>query len=153
MHDESELAGVLAHEIGHIVRKDGLHAVQKAGLTSAMIKAGSTAAQQNAQLVDFLGKSTDTLLSPVYDKSQESGADKDAVTFLTAAGYDSHGLANFLERIDTKGGSLLSSHPPTPQRVTRDSRGGGGHCGGDTGGALSRQYGVLIARELLPSCS
>lgn len=130
MHDESELAGVLAHEIGHIVKQDGLHAVQSAGYMKALGQASTTAAGQQAQTTQFLTDSSNKLATVVYDQGQEKSADKQAVKFLKAAGYDPRGYANFLERINGHGQGYFSSHPPTADRVTAIRK-----AAGDTGGA------------------
>jgi predicted Zn-dependent protease len=117
MKDESELAGVLAHEIGHIVKKDGLHAVQNAGYGKAMGQVAQTAIKDNSEAVEFLTDSTNTLATMSYDKEQEKSADKEAVKYLRGAGYNPHGYANFIERLNVKSGGFFSSHPPTPDRV------------------------------------
>ena len=117
MKDESELAGVLAHEIGHIVKKDGLHAVQNAGYGKAMGQVAQTAIKDNSEAVEFLTDSTNTLATMSYDKEQEKSADKEAVKYLRGAGYNPHGYANFIERLNVKSGGFFSSHPPPPDRV------------------------------------
>jgi len=123
MQDESELAGVLGHEIAHVCHHDGLHAVQHAKLSGAAAQAAKTAMDNNqtAALFDSaVDSTTDVVLVKGYDKNQEIAADKDAVKYITAAGYDPAGYEHFVNRMAAKNprgnGGLFSTHPGFPQR-------------------------------------
>jgi predicted Zn-dependent protease len=117
MQDESELAGVLAHEVGHVVHEHGLAAVRRANL----IKAGVSLASTNSgfarlgavsdYLVDFLTKQA-------FDQPAEMEADDSAIEYVTAAGYDPQGYVRFLQRL-SGGGGLFSTHPATADRIKR----------------------------------
>ncbi|MGH7177253.1 MAG: M48 family metalloprotease [Tepidisphaeraceae bacterium] len=118
MHDEAELAGVLAHEIAHVVNHDGLNAVRQAG----MVDAGTTAAKAADSRVNMFGKWTDATIDVVlkkgYSKDQELSADRAAVRFVTLAGYDPHSYLSFIKRQSSAGaGSPMSTHPGLSQRV------------------------------------
>ena len=136
MKDESELAGVLAHEIGHIVKKDGLHAVQSAGYMKALGEAGQTAMNDSSQATQFLTDSANKLATMSYDKSQENSADKEAVKYLKAAGYDPHGYGNFIERLNVQSGGFFSSHPPSAERVAAIRKA----AGDATGATLAARF-------------
>jgi predicted Zn-dependent protease len=122
MRDESELAGVLSHEIGHIVRHHGLDAVRGAGL----IDAGKTLAQGSDWYSQF-GEASDVVVDGVtkkgFTQQQEFDADTEGVKIVTAAGYDPNGLLRFLQRLNQekgKGGSdLFSTHPGLGERIQR----------------------------------
>jgi predicted Zn-dependent protease len=122
MEDESELAGVLAHEISHVVDHDGLEAV-KAGRRVEGISKGLSAADQRTQAFNqFSGNLIEKILNSGYSQGQESKADSKAVDLLIKAGYDPNGLTKFLKRLQqAKGGSAkpFSTHPGTADRIAR----------------------------------
>ena len=124
MQDESELAGVLAHEIGHVVKKHGLQAAQQAGFADAAV----TAIQSSNNLNEFNGlsdKVVDVIVKQGFTQPQEFEADAEGVKYATAAGYDPNGLLHFLQRIRQKQQSgvpnLLSTHPGLDERIRRIS--------------------------------
>jgi predicted Zn-dependent protease len=122
MQDESELAGVIAHEMAHVLNHDGLSAVKSAKLSEAGLQGLSAADQKLAafsQGSDFL---VNTVFKSGWSKGQETAADTGAVKILKAAGYDANGLARFLKRMEqAHGGSgkPFGTHPGTADRVAR----------------------------------
>lgn len=120
MQDESELAGVLAHEIGHVVLRHGFDvtkaAMQAEGL-STMAKSASPDQQLGAG-ADGLSK---TLLSQGWAQPQEFSADDEAVHYIVRANYDPAGFERFLRRLDQSGGSLMSTHPGKHERLAKVS--------------------------------
>lgn len=122
MQDESELAGVLAHEIAHCTNHDGLNAVKNAKLTEAAMSGVSAADQRMAQFNQASGHLVQTVLSSGWNQDQETKADQEAVKLLVKAGYDPRGLSRFLKRMaDAKGGKgkPFGTHPGTLDRVYR----------------------------------
>ncbi len=91
-----ELAGVLAHEIGHVERRDptrhALRAAGSAGLLSLVLGDVSGGA-----LAAILGE---WLLRTGYSREAEAEADQFALEMLNSAGIDSGGLARFFDRIE-----------------------------------------------------
>lgn len=120
--NEAQLAGVMAHEISHVVLQ---HAVcnlakqQKVGLIAGLgqIAAGvllggaaGTLAQQGIGITAGLG-----FLK--MSRGAEKEADLLGVGILYDAGYDPHGMAQFFETIQAKygaGGSQFMSDHPNP---------------------------------------
>ncbi|MGH8725746.1 MAG: M48 family metalloprotease, partial [Burkholderiales bacterium] len=93
MRNEAELAGVLGHEIVHVLRKHHLKAIQKGAQTALAGDAMSTA------LRDRAGPARDKLIafgtemySRGLDKSDELEADRLGVVIAARAGYDAYGL-------------------------------------------------------------
>jgi predicted Zn-dependent protease len=121
LHDESELAGVLAHEMSHVLDKHGLAAVKQAGRASALASLAQADQRLSAfsQVTDSL---TDTILVKGYGRNQEDQADADAVKLLIATGYDPAGYLSFIERVarEQHGGStLMSTHPGAADRAAK----------------------------------
>jgi predicted Zn-dependent protease len=131
---EDELAAVLAHEIAHISHRDGISAIKKSRWTEALTIIGTSAAKQYgssglSQLVNIFEGSIDdivkTLVVKGYGRSQEFGADKTALTYLSKAGYNQSAIKDFLNRLAAgkkeSDGGLLKTHPSAKARVNNVS--------------------------------
>jgi len=121
IQDESELAGVLAHEVGHVVHEHGLAAVRRANLLKAGVSLASTNSSfaQLGAVSDYL---VDFLTKQAFDQPAEMEADDSAIEYVTAAGYDPNGYIRFLQRlavVQAGGGGLFSTHPATADRIKR----------------------------------
>jgi Zn-dependent protease with chaperone function len=90
-----ELAGVLAHEIGHVAHRDGTRAIlQQAGLSFLF----------GMLLGDFVGGgavivAARAVLKSSYSREQEAAADAYAVALMSKAGGDPRGLGTLLGKI------------------------------------------------------
>jgi Zn-dependent protease with chaperone function len=120
-----EVAGVLAHEIGHVEARDATrHALRAAGSTGLLTMI----------LGDFSGGAAlalvaEHMLSSRYSRAAETEADAFALRLLAEAGVDSGGLADFFGQIGaTEAESplalpeYLSSHPATAERAAAAER-------------------------------
>jgi beta-barrel assembly-enhancing protease len=146
MDDESELAGVVAHEIGHVLRSHGLEAAKN----SKFAKALGQAAQASEQLAAFGGAvdaTTDVVMKKGYGQPQEIDADLVAVELLTRAGYDPNGYVRFLKKMEagekSRGaGGVFSTHPGVSVRIKKvqDSINKRGNPGGATLPERFRRY-------------
>lgn len=127
---EDELAAVLAHEVGHVVNRHGIAAIQSSRWSEALTVIGSDAAKtfggsdvaKLAKLFD--GSINDvfkTLVVNGYGRSQEEEADGAALGLLVRAGYDPAALEGYLQRLAEAGksssGGMLSTHPGTEERI------------------------------------
>jgi predicted Zn-dependent protease len=130
--NEDELAAVLAHEIGHVQNEDGLRAISKSRLTSALTILASEGAknlggEQLAQVTEAFEGSvndiTQTLVVNGYSRRQERQADEAAVSILKAVGYDPDGLIGMLNQMSmrlghSRGGiGFAKTHPDPLDRV------------------------------------
>lgn len=124
MQDESELAGVLGHEIGHVVKHHGLDAAKQAGLADAALTAAS-ASENAAQFSNLSDKVVDVIVKQGFTEPQEFVADQESVKYTAAAGYDPSGFLHFLQRIRQKqksgGANLFSTHPGLDDRIAKIS--------------------------------
>lgn len=111
-----ELAGVIAHEIGHVARRDGVKSVlETAGLSFLF----------GVVFGDFVGggaivMAARTVLQSSYSRDAEAAADAYGVALMNAVGADADSLGRFLARVTDLHSSepaILSDHPQTPERV------------------------------------
>jgi len=130
LKSEDELAAVLAHEIGHVIHRDGIAAIQSSRWSEALLVIGSGAVREfgpkdTAKLVSLFEGSIDdvvkTLVVNGYGRDQEMAADSSALGYLAAAGYDPQGLSGYLKRLQQAGrgskGGILTTHPGTDERL------------------------------------
>src|SRR5687768_499821 len=118
---ESELAGVLAHEIAHVTEKHTIKAIQKA----KGIEAGVDLADKGAVTDLFANKAYEMLFENAFDRGDELGADKAGVQMAVKSGYAGAGLSAFLERLAERNKSvkepngLFASHPLIKERTEK----------------------------------
>lgn len=120
MEDEAELAGVLAHEIGHIVLRHGFD-VTKAAMQAEGLATMAKSASPDQQLGAGADGLSRTLLSQGWEQPQEFSADDEAVHYLVRANYDPAGFERFLKKLEASGGTLMSTHPARHERVAKVS--------------------------------
>lgn len=124
--DPDEVAGVLAHELGHVVHRHPTVGVIRGVGLSVIVQFmfGGLGA-------DNISAAAAQIYSLGYNRDAESEADATAVTMLKGAGLSPRGLATFFERIqsdddeeDGRGmGKYFSSHPALGDRIERLSIG------------------------------
>lgn len=122
-----EVAGVLAHEIGHVEARDPVRlAFRAAG--SAGILALVFGDVTGGTVIGVLG---DHILSASYTREAEAAADAFAFDLLARTGIGTGGLVVFFDRIEAMGGDvpeILSTHPASGSRAEA-ARGAGGAAG------------------------
>jgi len=124
MRNEAELAGVLGHEVAHVLRKHHLKAIQKGAQTAL---AGDA---MSAALRDRAGPARDKLIafgtemySRGLDKSDELEADRLGVVIAARAGYDAYGLPSVLQTLqamnaqDSALALMFKTHPAPGERL------------------------------------
>ncbi len=129
MRDESELAGVLAHEIAHVVERHHVLAVMKkarAELTRDVVADVATDyIGGNPAVARLLLDNGMNLYASGLDHDDEFDADRDGLVIAARAGYDPYGLLMLLTTIDAvdpgepRAALLFSTHPDTRERIER----------------------------------
>jgi len=118
--NEAQVAGVVAHEIAHVILRHGTNQASKANLLQipAMIAGVATGSNLLAQLTQ-LG-ATGFLLK--FSRTAETEADALGARMMNDAGYNPIEMARFFEKLQAEGGSrapeFLSDHPNPGNRVT-----------------------------------
>jgi Zn-dependent protease with chaperone function len=128
LDNESQLAGVMAHEMSHVALRHGTNQVSKANLIQLplMLAAGVLGDSQSiwgslAQLGIGLGAQS-VLLK--YSRDAERDADLNGAQIMNDAGYNPTQMAAFFQKLEAQGGSdnsrlanFLSDHPTPGNRV------------------------------------
>lgn len=124
MRSEAELAGVLAHEISHVLRKHHLKAIQKgAQATLANEALGRALRDQRSDARDKLVGFGTEMYTRGLDKSDELEADRLGVVIAARAGYDSYGLPGVLQTLqamnaqDSALALMFKTHPSPADRL------------------------------------
>jgi beta-barrel assembly-enhancing protease len=123
LRNEAELAGVLAHEIGHVVEKHHLNAIRKAqGLSLGVDLVSEFAIKDrgNEMVNERLLGGVREVLTRGLDKSDEYAADRIGVVLAARAGYDPFGLPSVLQTLHAMGAedstlALMFATHPTPE--------------------------------------
>lgn len=121
----AELAGVLGHEIGHVVERHSVENMAKAqqaqlGLAVGSILLGRAPSQIEQTAVNVGGSA----VFAKYSRDAEREADRDAVAFLVQTGIDPRGLLTFFQELlreeQNRPGQLawFATHPGTTERIT-----------------------------------
>lgn len=103
MKSEAELAGVLGHEISHVLKKHHLQAVKKAaGMSVAkdFLSMGLEAKRSNPAMVKLASAGTE-LYTRGLDKDDEFEADRMGIVIAARSGYDPYGLPAVLQTLQT----------------------------------------------------
>ena len=123
---ESELAGVLAHELAHVTEKHTMKAIRKGKLVDVGTDAAGS--QTGGLTGTVLNKMADAsygiLFENKFDRDDENEADKVGAIMAHKAGYSPNGLIEFLNHLkarnkDTKEpNGLFATHPQLEERVS-----------------------------------
>ncbi len=133
-HDESEVAGVVAHEIAHITQDHlarGLENAQQLSLPTMLaalglaLAAGASGAGADAsQAILMGGMSLAQQFQINHTRQSEAEADRVGIGLLASAGYDPQGMARFFERLNLHARAMgegppeyLRTHPLTVNRI------------------------------------
>ena len=141
LHSEAELAGALAHEISHVVKKHQLSAIQSSMSSGAFADLGKdiasseisrrggggvggavvTELKSRAAGIGIEALKNGVFLRPL-DRGMEYDADGMAVVLAARAGYDPYGLVGVLQMLegltgDGSGIDIMSTHPAPADRI------------------------------------
>ncbi len=155
LDDESQLAGVLGHEIGHVTARHSVQQYSKSTGAQVGLILGSIFAPGGAQTAQ-LGAAGIGVLLLKNSRDDEAQADQLGVRYASRAGWDPAGVPRMLttlarveEASDTKGvPNWLATHPAPQDRVQRvqaavqQAEAGAQRFASDRDGYLARINGI-----------
>jgi predicted Zn-dependent protease len=127
VESEAELAGVLSHEVGHVVAFHSMNDVARQAWADRAIsevkKAGLTQDQQIQNMLEKYGGTALLFVNKKFSREEENEADLLGLYNTARAGWDPNGLIVFLNRLINLGANkdlyamLLRNHPLPEERV------------------------------------
>ena len=124
LQNEAALAGVLAHEIGHVIRKHHLKILQQSSLVDLGGQALSRQIGNNEAVQKLIGSGAEVMARSL-DKNAEFEADSIAVVLSARAGYDPFSFPEVLQEIghvakdDNSVALLFKTHPHPDERLDK----------------------------------
>jgi len=119
LETDGQLAGVLGHEIGHILERHGAQRLAQQKLTQGLAGAAGVASdsQAGAQMAAAIGQ----MVNMKYGRDAELESDKWGVSLTAAAGYDPRAMIQVMHVLEEAGGGggppeLFSTHPKPANR-------------------------------------
>ncbi len=125
LHNEAQLAGVLGHEIAHVVKKHQLKVLQKQQLVSAGSEWIKEKFGKKNKLADKAIGTGAEISARSLDKEAEFEADRMGMILAARAGYDVYGLSEVLQTIgqvnpgDNSVALLFKTHPHPDERLAK----------------------------------
>ncbi len=122
--NDDELAGVVAHEVAHIVARHSIKKLQALNSYSLIRLLGVVAPGQSAAAMGTAADAAFVELLMGYSREDELLADQLAARYSRAAGYDPRGILNFLATLQEvnrkqplRPKSYYKTHPYVPDRI------------------------------------
>ncbi len=126
LKDESQLSGVLGHEIAHVTEKHTVKGIQK--LKGIEVADGQTSLTGDQAVFEkIVEKGTEAVLQG-FGRKEELEADKVGVQIASHTGYHPDGLIEFLGVLSSRNegsesrSGLFASHPETEERIKKLAR-------------------------------
>jgi predicted Zn-dependent protease len=128
LQTEGQVAGVLGHEVGHVVARHSAQQLAKQKLTSGIAGAATIATYDpnnpNSQYSGAIAQAIGQLVNMKFGRNDELQADNLGVRFMAETGYDPRAMIGVMEILDkeTKRGNtpeFFSTHPNPQNRITK----------------------------------
>lgn len=122
LQSKDQVAGVLGHEVGHVVARHSAQQMEKQKLTQGLVGAAGVVGgdMSSAQYAQMIGN----MVNMSYGRGDELQSDELGVRFMTQAGYDPHALIGVMEILDEASGGqsqpeFASTHPSPANRIQK----------------------------------
>ena len=126
LNSEAQLAGVLGHEVGHVIGRHGAEHLAKQQLGSALVNAVGIAASDrpdSGRQAAILAQAVNQMVNLKYGRDDELESDRLGFEFMTEAGYNPIGIVELMKILDSARGSaggqpeFMSTHPNPGNRI------------------------------------
>ena len=126
LDSEAQLAGVLGHEVGHVIGRHGAEHLAKQQLGSALVNAVGIAASdrpESGRQAAILAQAVNQMINLKYGREDELESDRLGFRFMTAAGYNPVGIVELMKILESARGNaggqpeFMSTHPNPGNRI------------------------------------
>lgn len=122
LETEAQFAGVIGHEIGHVVGRHGAERLAKSQLSQGLL--GAVAVASENQQTTAVAAAVAGLVTMKYGREDELESDDLGVRFMADAGYDPRAMVRVMEILAeaSEGGrppEFFSTHPNPDNRIAR----------------------------------
>ncbi len=127
LNSEAQLAGVLGHEIGHVVARHGAEHLAKQQLGTALVQAVGVAASDTmngSRQAQIVAQAVNQMLNLKYGRDDELESDKLGFVFMTKAGYSPKGIIELMQilgssRSGSQPSEFFNTHPNPENRIEK----------------------------------
>ncbi|MGB6365107.1 MAG: M48 family metalloprotease [Thermoanaerobaculia bacterium] len=117
---EGQLAGVLGHEIGHVVARHSAQRMAKEQLTQGVT--GAVIVASGSSSSEMLARTVAGMVNMKYGREDELQSDELGVLFMSDAGYDPRAMIEVQQILEAEAGGgappeFMSTHPSAPNRI------------------------------------
>lgn len=126
LHTEDQLAGVLGHEIGHVIGRHSAEQMAKQQLSDGLINAAVIAAQDpnNPNSSAAIAQYVANVVSMKFGREDELEADRFGLNFMPKAGYKPAAMIDVLEILQQamqgeRPPEMMSTHPYPENRIAQ----------------------------------
>ena len=121
---EAQLAGVLGHEIGHVIHRHSAEHMAKGQLGQSLVAAAAIGASDNrgrGMTAAMAASAIERMTRLKYGREDEHESDTYGLEYMTQAGYDPRGMIGVMRVLRQAGGGgrqpqFLSTHPDPGNR-------------------------------------
>lgn len=129
LDNEAQLAGVLGHEIGHVIERHSAQQMAKGQLGQLLTVAvgvGASDQRDRGRMAAMAAAMANQMLQLRYSRTDESQADDFGLRYMAQAGFDPSQMLKVMEilKAESQGGrgpEFLASHPLPETRLERIS--------------------------------
>jgi len=122
LETEGQLAGVLGHEIGHVLSRHGAQQMAKQELTQGLVGAAGVAGGDvnSAQMAQMIG----SMVNMKYGRNDELESDRWGIELMVLSGYDPYAMVGVMDILKRSAGAgkqpeIFSTHPDPGNRIER----------------------------------
>lgn len=129
LETEGQLAGVLAHEVGHVIERHSAERLAEMGLMQGLIGAVGVGTYDpehpgTSATATMAAQAIGTLITMKYGRDDELESDRYGVALTAAAGYDPRAMIRVMEILQDASGpggqpEFMSTHPDPGNRIGR----------------------------------
>ena len=127
LNSEAQLAGVLGHEVAHVIGRHGAEHLAKQQLGSALVNAVGIAASddpRSGRQAAIIAQAVNQMVNLKYGREDELESDRLGFQFMTEAGYNPKGIVELMEILNSASGAggqpeFFSTHPNPNNRIEK----------------------------------